>query len=644
MLSHFPSFYPDEILYSAIARLARRCRLQSDAGAMDKTLYGSRNKHLGFGFPAGINHLLALIPPDHGLTADLIIDNHTFLPFYEPFLPLENAEELRAGMRNQGQTALPTRGLGISKNFDDTRYLRFCPSCRDADRIRFKETYWRRLHQIALVKVCPEHQVFLQDSILDRRSMMMRRDYVCADAVCLSQQIVPIDLDNKSHSFCVWMAEQVKWLLNYNNTDVGLKELKQCYRDLLRKRGLATFSGKIDVHKLRDQFCSFYGHKLLEEMNSSLSTNTKEFWLKQWTRNFHRYQSPQRHLMLIKLMGMSVERCFALIEQREDEEKGPWLCLNPFSPCRNKPTIHSYRLQQRQPKAIFRCPECEYEYSRRFPLSSQDQVTPAYIRNRGLVWVQHLLGLWMNPALNSEEISRQMGVTQPTIIKYAMREGFPIPRPGRSDWQPTSAMEKVASVRFAKDVVAIRETHRVTWLAHLAQHPQETRSRLRQGCANTSYWLSRNDRQWLNEHLPPRKARPTSYADWSQRDASLAALIDDVCVKLIEEAKDAASAPIRITVTNVQKVLEEQNGFTRLTNNLKRLPSTAAKLLKYTEEDHESLMHRKIDWAVRRCRSLALRLTFSEFVLLARLELIRLRVRLADEIIKKAMEDLQNYC
>jgi len=44
------------------------------------------------------------------------------------------------------------------------RYLRYCPICAEADRERYGESYWHRVHQMQGVDICPYHHCRLVDS------------------------------------------------------------------------------------------------------------------------------------------------------------------------------------------------------------------------------------------------------------------------------------------------------------------------------------------------------------------------------------------------------------------------------------------------------------------------------------------------
>ena len=100
---YFPRLYPDELLYSGIAR----CRVHLGIGS-HKTLL-----HMLFGDSkvAAITDLpthLTALANNTGLDAEGMILNHTLFPLYAPFIPPERRTDLFQAML---ATNRPTIGL-----------------------------------------------------------------------------------------------------------------------------------------------------------------------------------------------------------------------------------------------------------------------------------------------------------------------------------------------------------------------------------------------------------------------------------------------------------------------------------------------------------------------------------------------------
>jgi hypothetical protein len=165
MLGFFTDPYPDELLYSACARYSERTRYPNRKTSLQQ-IFGSQKMSVVIDFPSRLNTFVAALPEGHGYTAEKLINENTLLPFYEPFLPPSRADLVRKEMKGDADNKVHVR-LGIRvKQINQPYTLRFCPACVTADRMKHGETYWHRLHQLAGVFVCPEHNCFLEDSHL----------------------------------------------------------------------------------------------------------------------------------------------------------------------------------------------------------------------------------------------------------------------------------------------------------------------------------------------------------------------------------------------------------------------------------------------------------------------------------------------
>lgn len=163
MIGFMPDFYPDELVYSLLAR------------------YYQRSGYLAYIHAARDLYAVPSIRPDMyfvnpmceeawkritmGTSPDAVILEHTMVPAYARFLPVEARQEaLQQMCRMEGQ---PYAMLKVThRRQERTRYLRFCPVCAEQDRETYGEAYWHRSVQIQGIDVCPEHGCYLCDSEL----------------------------------------------------------------------------------------------------------------------------------------------------------------------------------------------------------------------------------------------------------------------------------------------------------------------------------------------------------------------------------------------------------------------------------------------------------------------------------------------
>lgn len=162
MIGFFPAFYPDELVYSLLARyydhagyLVYRCAAEE--------LFANPSCRPNPEF-------LNLFTDDalHCITRNIgmeeVVLRHTMLPTYR-FLPTERLRRafkslIRMNTDYCDILPLPTNEKGKK------RYLRYCPICIHEDRKAYAECYWHRTHQIVGVNICPEHRCYLIESPL----------------------------------------------------------------------------------------------------------------------------------------------------------------------------------------------------------------------------------------------------------------------------------------------------------------------------------------------------------------------------------------------------------------------------------------------------------------------------------------------
>jgi len=107
-------------------------------------------------------HLISVFTHWTPVHSDKLINDHTLLRFYSPFISVQRARVIRQEMGGDQENRIHSR-LGINAGrLRVPSKLRFCPDCVLADRNTYSETYWHRVHQLPGIEVCPDHAVHLE--------------------------------------------------------------------------------------------------------------------------------------------------------------------------------------------------------------------------------------------------------------------------------------------------------------------------------------------------------------------------------------------------------------------------------------------------------------------------------------------------
>lgn len=161
MITFFPKIYPDELLYSLLARYYIKTGYTAYIfAAQDLFINPKDNPNIEF-MNRLSNTIVNLITKD--ISFENVITKHTMFPYYSKFISYERkikAYQSFLNMEGNYYNLLP-----IPKRKDDTvRYLRYCPLCAIKDRELYGETYWHRIHQLIGVNICSIHKCYLVNS------------------------------------------------------------------------------------------------------------------------------------------------------------------------------------------------------------------------------------------------------------------------------------------------------------------------------------------------------------------------------------------------------------------------------------------------------------------------------------------------
>ena len=161
MIAYFPTAYPDELLYSQLARYYTKSGYMAYSFAAEE-MFTSKTVRPDMDFinsytPGAVQAITRNIP------MEAVIEKHTMFPCYGRFLPKERRQrafQSLISMKGNYHNLLP---IPQSKN-GEGRCLRYCPACAVNDREQYGEAYWHRIHQLIGIHVCQVHRCYLMDS------------------------------------------------------------------------------------------------------------------------------------------------------------------------------------------------------------------------------------------------------------------------------------------------------------------------------------------------------------------------------------------------------------------------------------------------------------------------------------------------
>lgn len=458
MLECYPPPYPDELYYSLWARAGARWRFPSRR-TVSEMGFGRRFVAASIELPSHLARGQASLPPGHPSSVDQLIDDHTLLPLFAPFLPLERVQRLRADMRGDGGVRLYGRSGLKASRVPSPSCLRYCRHCVEEDRRRFGETYWRRSHQVVGVELCPQHGGALADARAHVARLHTSYEFIAAE------DVVPHNSDLASHSVAVIapadapaailrhpifvsIAQGATWLLTQRNLAPGLHALQHRYHQVLTERDLTIRGGRIRMRDAMERFTQRVPVETQRRLGCELALHSADHWLARLLRAPRVAQHPLHHLLALYMLDISVADFFAPllpsptapvapVAQRVTSPFGapPWPCLNPASDHYGEPRILRYEAAPLRsargaavlpPRARFACTWCGYVYIRAGPdRTAEDRFRCDQIHRYGPIWEQRLAQLWSTPAMSLRAVARRLRVDPLTIKRHAASADLP---------------------------------------------------------------------------------------------------------------------------------------------------------------------------------------------------------------------------
>lgn len=454
----FPALYPDELLYSAIARV-RSVMGEPPMHPFLIAMFGTPSLQNPY-FPHALSNLVQFHGATHGFSTEDVTDHYTMIPILQPFLPVDTVKKLRTGMRGLGFGT----GGGLRGFHPMGSRLAYCRACCADDRRQFGEPYWHRVHQIPGVDVCPIHGI-----VLTRFELLNRLDHAFISARDALPERVLFSVDEpRAVGLTVDMARDLQWILVHGARIGSLETTWERYQYHFMRLGLVTHRGTVRVERLSGLMADKVGRTLSRVRMEGM-------------RNFE----PWEHVAIIRSLGLSASEFFTGPSSPQSPfGTGPWPCLNPVASHHQALTISDVEVNARQSGRIigvFRCHRCGFTYQRsRVGSTEMDPYQYSRVVEHGPVWdaelsamysagvplmdmskrlksstetisriaaeralsnesrrqvervetfsTEELVELWTDPTILTTEICRRLGIGHQALARRAVQLGLPFPR------------------------------------------------------------------------------------------------------------------------------------------------------------------------------------------------------------------------
>lgn len=311
MLGFFPTPYPDELLYSVVARYHIRSGNKSFRQTHEELFETVELQPDKIILPNNLNFLVSQFPQVSQLTIESLIKRNTLYPFFRSFLTLIEIYSFKDLLRSKSNTSISQ--IAKISDKERNRVLKLCPQCCAEDEQKYGEAYWHRQHQIPGMLECLKHKVLLSDSkiLLENKQIY----YYAASQVKLNE----LNKADYSKEF-IQQALSINWELDWLSRNYiefqGMTWLRNKYKSLLVEKGFITKYSrtrfKYHEERFTEAFVAFYGKEFLQAIQPQIWQKL-EAYLEYSLFSCDITQTIDRitHVLLIKFLCGSIKNIFA---------------------------------------------------------------------------------------------------------------------------------------------------------------------------------------------------------------------------------------------------------------------------------------------------------------------------------------------
>lgn len=562
MFFQLPKPYPDELLYSVIARYLVHYGITRRAYAVSQ-LFGRRG-YFPMDLPPCLEHVSKVTWNTWEMSSEQILEQLTLFPFYAAYIPSSRSAQCATDLKEGGHLGVRAR-LGLSSSLVKAKpFLQYCKDCATTDLLNYGETFWRRTHQLPGVQVCKTHGTLLINSKVSKAAY----HFIDATSSYKSETIVEpgIFLDETAQKLAIVIATMCDEQLNRKGSDFSNGSIYHDYLEKLSELGFVKDGRIRSSYNIEMEIQKFYTAPLLKVLGVDVQLEKKSSWVRRmFTKNCESLH-PLLHI-LTKLF---------LQEARSQSEKtsipmsgsGPWKCPNKYANHQEDHRIEQVRKNSSSTGLIvYATCSCGIKFSFTKVLMLDTSMPADYRVSRFGTSYQLAAKRLSAEGMTVADIADKLRTAQRTVTTTLLP-------PDNDAHTKKSESEKKQKI----------EKWRELYRAYHELSAGEKNGLLRRQYRTIYVLLRKYDYEWLTQAMQARisDGRPLG-VDWSARDEEWNSVIRATIDQLRKEA------PFRRLSRH--RILNRCN-LLRLVQNIHRLPKVASTLDEFTESPGEFRLQR----------------------------------------------------
>ncbi|WP_404341727.1 TnsD family Tn7-like transposition protein [Pseudoalteromonas mariniglutinosa] len=285
-----PVPYPDELLYSVIARYGVHSGITSPKQLLDD-VFQNRKIIASVAFQGHLSQISAHYQGNADLTPYKLLQGHTLFPLYSPFvhpnIAAQAKHELLTDCRHSAEVQL---GKAASK-VKSPHYLRYCPLCVGAQVKQYGEAFWARRWQLPGLSACAEHGMYLI------RTPVLISEVHRHQFIALSPHVLLHSSPLRTTKKIAMLAAYAQQLLNLPERRIHSLQWSCFYYQLAKQLGFVR-GKRVEHNLIANLVLGYWGVHTLASFSLNINRADENNWLRRLFRKHRKSFSYLQHLVV----------------------------------------------------------------------------------------------------------------------------------------------------------------------------------------------------------------------------------------------------------------------------------------------------------------------------------------------------------
>ena len=288
---NFPTPYPNELIYSTIARAGIHHAITSPKQLLEE-VFANRKVIATIDLPSHLICLLKHLPPYY--TLENLAYKHTLFPIHALFSPENTRLKCLQWMGNQSKGSIHLALGVVASKVKQISTHRYCGHCLEDQYRQYGEFFWSRVWYIQGANCCSKHKIKLSE-FLPPSHLNGRHQFVPASFILDRTQ-----LTNPAHELDLIVSRHVDELLKLPPTPPPtFHQWSQFYHHIARRLGFGKGAKHINHIKINSAIIKIWDLNWLRQHHLD-ELHTETSWLKAIFRKHRKSFSYLEHIIVLE--------------------------------------------------------------------------------------------------------------------------------------------------------------------------------------------------------------------------------------------------------------------------------------------------------------------------------------------------------